>query len=259
MRSVLFQVCYWLTSIFFGIFAIPLLLVPGRALLMAWMQLYAKSMVFWMRVVGGVKLEYRGLENLPKGPCIIGAKHQSWGDGYAVFSKVPDLAIVTGDHLEKLPMVGTILRKMEAVVVDSCGGAKSREKLVDVELTKARSGNRKILIYPEGHLAPVGQHFRYKKGIFHMYEGYGCPVVPVATNLGLYWPTDEWGLRPGKGVLEFLQPIEPGLDKATFMMELENRIESASLALLPDDFELPEHRILAFDKKLDRGVPIVES
>jgi len=255
LKKLLFQTVYWATSILAVLLALPLLLLPGRKLLMKWLQFYAHMMVFWMHRICGISVEIRGRENIPDGPCIIASKHQSWGDGFAIFSQIPDLAIVTGDHLEKIPLVGFILRKMEAVVVDSCGGAQARARLVDEELSRAKVANRKMLIYPEGHLAPVGYHFRYRKGVFFMYEGYGCPVVPVATNLGLCWPQSSWTLQPGIAVIQFLKPIQPGLDKEAFMGQLQERIEAASLALLPQDFPVPENRELEFDVESDRGVP----
>ena len=149
-----------------------------------------------------------------------------------------------------------MLKKLHAGVVVSWGGARSLQKLVTEDLARARKANRKILIYPEGRLGEPGYHIEYKKGIFHMYEAYQCPVIPVATNLGLYWPHMTFNnFAPGTAVVEFLEPIQPGLGKEEFMALLEERIESASLALLPDDFEVPEHRLLVFDKELDRGVP----
>ena len=152
-----------------------------------------------------------------------------------MYSQFTDLAFVTGNHLEKFPLVGGILRKLGAIVVDNCGGAFARAKLVDEELHKAKELERRILIYPEGHLAPVGQHYRYKKGVFHMYQAYGCPAVPVATNLGLRWPQQSWRLTPGEAVIEFLDPIPPGLDKETFMQRLQSVIEAQSIALLGDE------------------------
>ncbi|MFD0916053.1 lysophospholipid acyltransferase family protein [Pseudahrensia aquimaris] len=253
MRSFLFRIAYWATSITVGLVAMPLMLLPGRHLLVVWLRTYAKMMLFWMRVIGGIHLEVRGRYDVPKGGAIIASKHQSWGDGYATFAQFHDLAIVTGDHLAKVFGVGWILKKMEAIVVDNCGGAKSRERLVDEELARAREKGRRILIYPEGRLCPVGYHYRYRKGIFHMYEAYKCPVVPVATNLGLFWPLDNWEMRQGTAVLEFLEPIEPGLDKETFMALLQERIETASIALLPDGFKLPSNRLLPdeFDAEKD--------
>lgn len=232
MRSILFQIAYWLTSIFFALTAAPMILIPSRKPIMAWIFAYTRVMQFWMRVIAGVKVRVIGKERLPDGPCIIAAKHQSWGDGIVMFSQFYDLAFVTGDHLEKFPLLGGILRKMGAIVVDNCGGAYARARLVDEELKKASRENRRILIYPEGHLAPIGERYRYKKGVYHMYAAYGCPAVPVATNLGLRWPQQDWRLTSGEAVIEFLDPIEPGLSKDAFMARLEETIERRSLELV---------------------------
>ncbi len=234
-RNIAFRIAYWVTSIFYVLGAIPLMLIPSRRPVMLWILAYTKTMCFWMRWLVGVRIIVRGRENVPEGPCIIAAKHQSWGDGFAMFSQFDDLAFVTGDHLEKFPLVGGILRKMGAIVVDNCGGAFARARLVDEELNKTKALNRRILIYPEGHLSPVGQRYRYKKGVYHMYKAYGCPAVPVATNLGLRWPQQSWRLTPGDAVIEFLAPIAPGLEKETFMARLETVIEEQSIALLGDD------------------------
>lgn len=235
IRSLVFQVVYYATSIFFGVCALPLLFIPSRRPLMWWMLGYTRMMVFWMRWIGGIRIRVVGKERLPDGPCIIAAKHQSWGDGFVMFSQFYDLSFVTGDHLEKYPLLGGILRKMGAIVVDNCGGAYARARLVDEDLKKAQSDDRRILIYPEGHLSPVGQQHRYRKGVYHMYDAYNCSAAPVATNLGLRWPQTSWRIYPGEAVVEFLEPIPPGLEKDEFMRRLENAIETRSLELLGDE------------------------
>ena len=234
MRSFLFHILYWLTSIFFVLTSIPLLLIPGRKILMWWILLYTRSMCFWMHHIGGIKLSVVGKENLPEGPCIIAAKHQSWGDGFVMFSQFYDLAFVIGDHMEKFPIVGPILRKMGTVIVNNCGGGKSRTALLDDAMDKARKEGRRILIYPEGHLSAIGEKHRYRKGVFHMYQQYNVPVVPVATNLGLRWPQQSKKITPGPAAIEFLEPIMPGMGKTEFMTELERRVEARSLAMLPE-------------------------
>ena len=239
IRNLLFQTTYWVTSILFAITAMPLVLLPSRAPIMGWIRLYTKLMCFWMRILAGIHLEYKGRSHLPVGPCIIAAKHQSWGDGFAMFSQVPDLAFVTGDHLARMPLLGAILKKMGAIVVDNCGGTYARAKLIDEDLAIAQTENRKILIYPEGHLSKVGTHHRYRKGVFHIYQKWNKPVIPVATNLGLCWPEQSWKLTPGTAVVHFLDPIEPGLGKDEFMKRLQSMIEEHSLALLPSDFVIP--------------------
>lgn len=232
LRSFLFRTSYWLFSVFFALTAIPLLFIPHRAPLMAWIRAYTRTMVWSMRRLGGIRVNISGQKNLPDGPCIIAAKHQSWGDGFVMFSQVRDLAFVTGDHLMRYPLLGPILKKMGAIVVDNCGGAAARGRLMAEELDKARHNNRSILIYPEGHLSPVGTQHRYRKGVYHLYEKYGVPVVPVATDLGLRWPQQDKVLHPGPCSVEFLPAIEPGLDKGAFMEKLESMIETRSRALL---------------------------
>jgi 1-acyl-sn-glycerol-3-phosphate acyltransferase len=234
LRSLAFRAAYYAASAFFVLTGLPLLLLPGRAPLARWIRTYTRVMVFLMRRVGGIGVAVRGRENLPDGPFILAAKHQSWGDGFVAFSEVPDLAFVTGDHLLRFPLLGPILRKLDAIVVDNCGGAAARGRLVAAEMEKARAEGRPILIYPEGHLAPVGTQHRYRKGVFHLYEAYGCAVVPVATDLGLRWPQQQVRLHPGPCSVEFLPPIEPGLGKEAFMLRLEAEIEGRSLALLDE-------------------------
>lgn len=234
LRSLAFQASYYLASLFFVVTALPLLLLPQRAMLARWIRVYTRTMVALMRGVGGINVAVTGRENLPDGPFILAAKHQSWGDGFIVHSQIPDLAFVTGDHLLKYPLIGPIVRKLGAIVVNNCGGSAARGSLMADEMENARAEGRPILIYPEGHLSPVGTQHRYRKGVYHLYETYGCPVVPVATDLGLRWPQQNVRLQSGPASVEFLPAIPPGLDKETFMADLEQMIEGRSQALLDE-------------------------
>ena len=243
LRILLFQALYWITSVFFGLTAILCLLMPSRKPIMSWLKIYSKTILFWMRFILGIKLEVKGKHHVPERGCIIASKHQSWGDGFSLFSQFDDLAFVTGEHITKIPGVGHILKKMDVIVVAQCGGPASRAALIDSEMERARREDRKIFIYPEGRLTEVGYYAPYKKGVFHMYEAYQCPVIPVSTNMGLCWPMDDWKrLKSGTVTLQFHEPIPPGLNKESFMRRLENTIETGALSLLPAGFVVPENR-----------------
>jgi 1-acyl-sn-glycerol-3-phosphate acyltransferase len=58
--------------------------------------------------------------------------------------------------------------------------------------------------------------------------------VPVACNVGLFWPRKGNALRPGRAVVEFLPPIPPGLPSAEFLERLEGDIEPASDRLMAE-------------------------
>lgn len=247
VRALLFNVSFWLVSIAFAIGALPVLALPSRSITARYIRVYTRTIIGLMREIAGIKVSVRGRHRLPQGPFIVAAKHQSYGDAIVMYSQFRDLAFVTGDHLERFPLVGGILRKLGAIVVDNCGGPEARQALAHAA-RKAASENRRILIYPEGHLCPIGTRRRYKLGVYHMAREFGVPVVPVATNLGLFWPEEKWEKHPGKAVVEFLPPIpaphpDTGLasgagagsgSREAFMAALTEAIETRTAELVAE-------------------------
>jgi 1-acyl-sn-glycerol-3-phosphate acyltransferase len=59
----------------------------------------------------------------------------------------------------------------------------------------------------------------------------------MALNSGLCWGPREWAKRPGHVVMEFLEPIPPGLNRRAFMARLENEIEAATDKLVEEERE----------------------
>lgn len=271
IRSTLFNLFFYIITALYAVIGLVFSLVPGRTLLMRSLRHYTQLIGWGMRVIIGIKVDVTGHENVPTdGPVIIAAKHQSYGDGLIMFHQFDDLSFVTGDHLEKFWLIKVILAKMNAIVVESCGGPATRARMAEVGKT-VRAQGRRILIYPEGHLSQIGTHHPYKKGVWHMQEDFGCPVVPVATNLGQRWNMTDWIKHPGHATLEFLEPIPPGLGKDEFMAILQDRIETRSIELLdlenlgalnPDDIgKLALNKVAQAreDRKVSRDDSVTES
>uniref|UniRef100_B0SXD9 Phospholipid/glycerol acyltransferase n=1 Tax=Caulobacter sp. (strain K31) TaxID=366602 RepID=B0SXD9_CAUSK len=231
MRSALFNAYYWVLSIFYGLSAAFGALLPGRHAVTLALRTYSRRMLWALRAFADVRVEVKGQELLPKGAFIIAAKHHSWGDGFVMFAHVENLSFVTGDHLERFPLVGKILKKFGAIVVDSCGGPEAR-KALSASAAQVAAEGRRILIYPEGHLAAPGERFRYRTGVYYMSQDFNLPVVPVATNLGCFWKQQEKAKTPGTATIEFLPPIPPGLSKAEFMAMMEDVIETRTDQLI---------------------------
>ena len=145
-------------------------------------------------------------------------------------------------------MIGPPLRKLDYILVSVSGKKKNHFGQVIAGAKRVHEQGRMILVYPEGELMRLGSRERYKSGVFHIYETLNVPVVPVAQSLGLIWPQREWRKYIGKtGVWEFMEPIQPGLDKETFMSELEERIETRTIELIrehgdPDIVAVAEKR-----------------
>ena len=231
MRSFLFQIAYWVLSIFYATLVAILSLLPGRKPMAFALRVYTIRMMWAMHWIAGIKVEVKGKERMPAGAFIIGAKHHSWGDGFVMFSHVDNLSFVTNNQLEKIPLLKGILSKFGAIVVDNCGGPEARRALTR-SAAQANAEGRRILIYPEGHLAKPGERFRYRTGVYHMYRDFGVPVVPVATNLGLFWRQTDFKKTAGVATVEFLEPIPAGLPKDEFLARLENVVETRSQELI---------------------------
>jgi 1-acyl-sn-glycerol-3-phosphate acyltransferase len=225
MRNFAFAVAYWVMSVFYALACALAALAPGRGPL-AWMlRLYTRRMLWAMHWLAGIKVDVAGKDRLPQGAFIVAAKHHSWGDGFVMFAHVPNLVFVAGDGLERIPLLRGVLRKFGAIMVDNCGGPEARRALAE-KASAAHADGRRILIFPEGNLAKAGERFRYRTGVFYMYRDFNLPVVPVATNLGLFWPQEDFKKNPGRATVEFLDPIEPGLGRGEFLARLEGAVET---------------------------------
>ena len=102
------------------------------------------------------------------------------------------------------------------------------------EAKKRAADGREIIIFPEGTRRAPGDPPDYKTGVVLLYEALCIPCVPVALNSGVFWPRRSLTRRPGTIVVEFLDPIPPGLPKAEFMSRLTEAIETASARLLAE-------------------------
>jgi 1-acyl-sn-glycerol-3-phosphate acyltransferase len=232
MRSFVFNIGFWWISILYVLLAAVLALTPGRGGVRWAVRRYSRRMVQLMKLCG-IQPEVRGRERLPPPPFIVAPKHSSYGDGFMMYVQFDDIAFVTGDHLERFPLVPKVLEKLGAIVIDNCGGPEARKDLA-ASFARAAEDKRIVLIYPEGHLSKVGEHHRYRSGVWHMQEASQWPVVPVATSLGLRWQQEDFGKFPGPAVIEFLDPIPPGLGKDEFLELLKERVETNTGRLIEE-------------------------
>jgi 1-acyl-sn-glycerol-3-phosphate acyltransferase len=195
---------------------------------------------FWMqvlqavlRLVVGLSYEVRGRERLPAGPAIIASKHQSAWETLIFHVLVPDLAVGLKYELTRIPVFGWYLMRGGAIRIDRGGAARALRSLVDGARAAAARGVS-ILIFPEGTRRAPEDPPDYKPGVAALYTALDLPVVPVALNSGLFWSRRSFMKRPGRITVEFLEAIPPGLDRRTFMAELQRRIETATARLVAE-------------------------
>src|SRR5262249_15552934 len=143
----------------------------------------------------------------------------------------PHPIIVFKKELSRVPLYGWYLTQAGMIEIDREAGASSLKMMVRKAEEKLAPG-RPLIIFPEGTRQPPGAPPDYKPGIAALYSKLAVPCVPIALNSGLYWEGKGILRRPGKIIVEVLDPIPPGLPRAEFMALLETKIEGASNRLL---------------------------
>ncbi len=226
IRSLLFNVAFYLwTSVMF-LLSLPALLLPAGAVWGLGRVWVCGTMVL-LRIFVGLTHEVRGLAHRPPGAALYAVKHQSAWDTLIFALLLDRPAIVLKQELLNLPLFGWYMRKCRMIPVDRKGRAAALKRMAADARDRVAAG-RPILIFPEGTRVAPGQRRPYQPGAAALYVALGLPVVPVALKSGLFWGRRSFHKLPGRIVVEFLPPIAPGLERRIFMAELEAAIETAA-------------------------------
>jgi len=227
LRSALFLVWFLVITTILSLIFLPVLVLPRRATV--WLARLWARLTFWgLKVFAGIGFEIRGTP--PQGPVLVASKHMSMWDTLALYLALYEPAIVLKRELLRIPFYGWFLAKAAAIAIDRNAGPRALRKMSEAARAVLAQG-RPILIFPEGTRKKPGAAADYKPGVAGLYGMLGVACVPVALNSGVYWT--GFLKRPGTIVLEFLEPIPPGLKRDAFMTRLQERIEAATTALLP--------------------------
>ena len=232
MRAFLFNVLFYVTTVLFLVLGSPLLFAP-RSWAMWALALHAKTELWLLKTIVGTKLEVRGREKLPNSACLVAAKHQSAWETFALIPLFRDPAYLMKRELFWIPLHGWFSYKFKMIPVDRDKGPSALRRML-VEAKTRAAASREIIIFPEGTRRAPGAPPDYKTGVFLLYEALNVPCVPVALNSGLFWPRRSFRRYPGTIIVEFLEPIPPGLSKREFLPRLQETIETASNRLIAE-------------------------
>lgn len=232
-RALLFNIWFWLWSAVMNVLFLPGLLLPRQAVMFG-QRIWAMGLNAGLRVLVGLRWSVRGRENLLPGPAIIACKHQSMWDTIIWHIEVADPAVVMKKELLKIPVYGWYCRHTKQIPIDRAAGASALKQML-VHARAARDAGRHLIIFPQGTRTAPGAEAPYLPGVAALYRDLGLPVVPVALNSGRFWGRNAFMKRPGTIVMEYLEPIPPGLSRKEFMDRLKDAIEPATARLEQED------------------------
>ena len=232
IRSVVFNVLFYVNLFVHCVVAIPTLLMPRQAIV-AVVRFWGRSNIWLLRQVCDLSVEWRGLDKIPAGPLLVASKHQSLWETFALTALFADPAFILKRELIWIPFFGWYAWKAGMIPVDRGRGSAALAAMTARARAELARG-RQILIFPEGTRRAPGAQPNYKYGIVHLYEATGATCLPLALNSGLFWPRRSFRRYPGTIVVEVLDPVAPGLGRAEFAARLQQAIEAATARLLED-------------------------
>ena len=151
----------------------------------------------------------------------------------AAFELLPKPVVILKKELLRVPIYGWWARPAGHLAIDRKGGAKALRALQRAAARKIAEGAQ-IVVFPEGTRMPPGQTRAYHSGVAGIYAAANAPCVPIAHDSGRFWRYPGIWKSPGEITVRVLPPIAPGLDRKTFLAELQARINAARPDLAAD-------------------------
>lgn len=234
--NLFFNLFFYAMTLILAIIGVIGALLPARisrAIVQGVFVSWCHGTMFLVRWVLWTRIDVENPERIAEGAPLLVSKHQSECDVALIGVYAPRYAAIAMRELDNYPLLGRIIGHLGHVKVSVSGERKNQLPEVLEGMRRVHGEKRPILIYPEGTLMSIGRQERYRGGVWYVYKDLNIPVTPIAHDLGVAWPRREWRKNFGtRTAMKVLEPIPPGLDRLTFMKELERRIETETNALI---------------------------
>ena len=200
------------------------------------MHLYIEALISLV----GVRLHTKGLENTPReGRFVLVCNHLFIADPGIILHcfKKSQLAFVTKQENQKLPLVGPIMHKILCQPIDRENDRAALKTILKC-ISLIKEDKCSMCVFPEGYTSKDGKLHPFRAGVFKIAQKANVPIVvctirntrPIFKNLKKLKKTDVYlnlvGIIPSEEV------------KGLSTVELSDRIYACMIADLGEDFRI---------------------
>lgn len=223
LRSYLFVGFIFAWSIIIGLTTFPALMKREWSLAVS--KLWARGILGALNVLCGISDRIEGAANLPDGPAIIAAKHQSMWETLRLTTLLPRPSFVLKHELKRWPIFSWYCRANGFIFVDRQAGARSLRDMTNQARDRLAEGAQ-VVIFPEGTRSKPGERLPLQPGVAALARSLGVSTVPVSHNSGEYWLQPGPLKRPGCITLTIRTPIEDASNRKAYLKAVEHAIEA---------------------------------
>ena len=224
LRSLLFNLFLYTGIVVVFLMALPALFLPTKITLI-FGKFLGHYVIFIVRIFLNTRVEFRGLENIPKNEkYFVASAHQSMFETFALQSVLDYPVFILKKELLKIPLFGLYLKKIKSIEIVRDTTTKDNLNFFDKVANTIKNETRPLLIFPQGTRVEITDKIPFKKGVGRIYEALNISCVPIALNSGKVWPKKGIVKYPGTIIVSFLEPIKPGLNRDEFIKNLETKI-----------------------------------
>ncbi len=184
-----------------------------------------------------VEVTVHGRENLPAGPLVLIANHESFFDICAILGYLPgNIRMVAKSSLFRIPIFGWAMRRMGHISVQRTRRAAA---VRDLQVARERLGEGiVVVVFAEGTRTASDEVLPFKKGGAVLAIETGAAAVPLAIEGSReVLPRGAIDIRPGRIDLYLLPPVPTAgmgyADRGRLTAELRERVVGALSALGP--------------------------
>ena len=194
-----------------------------HAFICRWTFNYLRASPLW-------RTRVYGRERLPRGPCVLVAKHQSMADPVAAMGLFYPFKFVSKASLFSLPAVGWLMSMARYVRLERGRAGSTRLMMIDCRRWLRRG--MPVLIFPESTYSPGPEMLPFKRGAFVLAAEERVPVVPIAIRgtAELVHGDGPWFSARSRIEVEVLPPIHPdevGGDPAALLSRAREQLRAA--------------------------------
>jgi len=224
IRSFLFNLFFFSGVIITCVISIPALVLPSKVT-----SILGKFLGYWakvnLKIFLNCTIKIKGSQNLiQEERFFVASAHQSMFETFFLQTIIESPVFILKKELFKIPVFGLFLKKMGSIAIIRNTTTKDNLDFLENISNTLTQNKRTLIIFPQGTRTPVGEKPSFKKGVGKIYEILKMKCLPIALSSGIVWPKDGFKKNTGNITISILSPIDPGMEKETFLNTLEKKI-----------------------------------